>query len=175
VHDVIRQFFRLFDASVHTERTRRGYAGSGKSAMLAVARETWEDSGYRVRGGCALGHCGREPRKRLRDRVAHHRQPGASLAQGRECLDAQDVLVIDEAGMIGSRQLERVLGEAERRGAKVVLVGDPEQLQAIEAGAAFRSLTERHSHVEIAEVRRQQIQETARSVKATEKQLKEGK
>ena len=76
-------------------------------------------------------------------------------AQGRELLAAQDVLVIDEAGMIGSRQLERVLGEAERRGAKVVLVGDPEQLQAIEAGAAFRSLTERHSHVEIAEVRRQ--------------------
>ena len=52
--------------------------------------------------------------------------------------------MIDEAGMIGSRQLERVLSEAERRGAKVVLVGDPEQLQAIEAGAAFRSLAERH-------------------------------
>ena len=63
--------------------------------------------------------------------------------------------MIDEAGMIGSRQMERVLGEAQRRGAKVVLVGDPEQLQAIEAGAAFRSLTERHTHVEIREIRRQ--------------------
>ena len=76
-------------------------------------------------------------------------------AQGRELLGAHDVLVIDEAGMIGSRKLERVLGEAERCSAKVVLVGDPEQLQAIEAGAAFRSLTEQHSHVEISEVRRQ--------------------
>ncbi|HQR90613.1 MAG TPA: AAA family ATPase, partial [Caulobacter sp.] len=68
-------------------------------------------------------------------------------AQGRELLDARDVLVIDEAGMIGSRQMERLLSAAEKAGVKVVLVGDPEQLQAIEAGAAFRSIAERHSHV----------------------------
>jgi ATP-dependent exoDNAse (exonuclease V) alpha subunit len=37
----------------------------------------------------------------------------------------------------------------------VVLVGDAEQLQAIEAGAAFRSLAERHGAAEINEVRRQ--------------------
>ncbi len=132
-----------------------GYAGSGKSAMLAVARETWEDSGYRVRGVALSGIAA----ENLESGSGIASRTIASLehywAQGREHLDAHDVLVIDEAGMIGSRQLERVLGEAERRGAKVVLVGDPEQLQAIEAGAAFRSLTERHSHVEIAEVRRQ--------------------
>jgi len=65
------------------------------------------------------------------------------------------VLVIDEAGMIGTRQMERVITEAEKRGAKVVLVGDPEQLQAIEAGAAFRSIAERHGSVEITDIRRQ--------------------
>lgn len=57
--------------------------------------------------------------------------------------------------MIGSRQMERVLSEARRHGAKVVLVGDPEQLQAIEAGAAFRAVAERGGAVEITEVRRQ--------------------
>ena len=65
------------------------------------------------------------------------------------------MLVIDEAGMVGSRQMERVLGHAEQAGAKVVLVGDVEQLQAIEAGAAFRALAERHGAAEITEVRRQ--------------------
>jgi hypothetical protein len=75
--------------------------------------------------------------------------------QWESTLDARDVLVIDEAGMIGSRQMERLLSAAEKVGAKVVLVGDPEQLQAIEAGAAFRSIAERHSHVEITQVRRQ--------------------
>src|SRR3546814_2524531 len=57
--------------------------------------------------------------------------------------------------MSGTRQRERFLNEAENHGAKVVLVGDVEQLQAIEAGAAFRSLAERHGAVEITEIRRQ--------------------
>src|SRR3546814_4071441 len=79
--------------------------------------------------------------------------------QGRELLGPRDVLVIDEAGMIGTRQMERVLSEAERAGAKVVLVGDPEQLQANEAGAAFRSLAERHGAAEISAERRQHEEE----------------
>jgi ATP-dependent exoDNAse (exonuclease V) alpha subunit len=76
-------------------------------------------------------------------------------AQGRDQLTRNDVLVVDEAGMIGTRQMERVLSHARDAGAKVVLVGDPEQLQAIEAGAAFRSIAERHGAAEITEVRRQ--------------------
>ena len=132
-----------------------GYAGTGKSAMLGVAREAWEDSGYQVRGVALSGIAA----ENLESGSGIASRTIASMehrwAQGRELLDARDVLVIDEAGMVGSRQLERVLSEAERRGAKVVLVGDPEQLQAIEAGAAFRSIPERHGDVEIGEVRRQ--------------------
>jgi Ti-type conjugative transfer relaxase TraA len=132
-----------------------GYAGTGKSALLGVAREAWEDAGHRVQGLASSGI------------AAENLEGGSGIAsrtiaslehqwsQGRELLDARDVLVIDEAGMIGSRQMERLLSAAEKTGAKVVLVGDPEQLQAIEAGAAFRSIAERHSHVEITEVRRQ--------------------
>jgi Ti-type conjugative transfer relaxase TraA len=75
--------------------------------------------------------------------------------EGRELLGDRDVLVIDEAGLTGTRQMERVLSAARDAGAKVVLVGDPEQLQAIEAGAAFRSLAEAHGAVEITEIRRQ--------------------
>jgi hypothetical protein len=76
-------------------------------------------------------------------------------AQGRDMLTARDVLVIDEAGMVGTRQMERVLSHTADAGAKAVLVGDPQQLQAIEAGAAFRAIHERHGGVEITEVRRQ--------------------
>ena len=132
-----------------------GYAGAGKSAMLGVAREAGEDSGYQVRGAALSGIAA----ENLESGSGIASRTIASLehqwAQGREILTGKDVLVIDEAGMIGSRQLERVLREAEQRKAKVVLVGDPEQLQAIEAGAAFRSLTKRHPHVEIREIRRQ--------------------
>jgi AAA domain len=78
-----------------------------------------------------------------------------SWQRGRDLLTTRDVLVIDEAGMVGTRQLERVLSHAAEAGAKVVLVGDPQQLQSIEAGAAFRSIHERHGGAEIGEVRRQ--------------------
>ncbi|MBU2327259.1 MAG: AAA family ATPase, partial [Alphaproteobacteria bacterium] len=74
---------------------------------------------------------------------------------GRDALSARDVLVIDEAGLVGSRQMDRLLKQAETSGAKVVMIGDPEQLQAIEAGAAFRALAASHDAVEITEVRRQ--------------------
>ena len=52
--------------------------------------------------------------------------------------------------------MERVSAEAARAGAKLVLVGDAQQLQAIEAGAAFRLLAERHGSAELGEVLRQQ-------------------
>jgi Ti-type conjugative transfer relaxase TraA len=132
-----------------------GYAGSGKSAMLGVAREAWELAGYEVQGAALSGI------------AAENLEHGSGIAsrtlaslehqwsQGRELLTERHVLVIDEAGMIGTRQIERVLAEAEKRKAKVVLVGDVEQLQAIEAGAAFRSIAERHGAVEISEIRRQ--------------------
>ena len=132
-----------------------GYAGTGKSAMLGAAREVWERSGYQVRGAALSGiaaeslEAGSGIGSRTLASFEH------AWGQGREELTSRDVLVIDEAGMVGSRQMERVLCAIERAGAKVVMVGDPEQLQAIEAGAAFRALSERHGAAEITEVRRQ--------------------
>ena len=132
-----------------------GYAGSGKSTMLGVARAAWEAEGYQVRGLALSGI------------AAEGLEKGAGIAsrtiasleyawkEGRDQLTNRDVLVVDEAGMIGSRQMERVLSAARTAGAKVVLIGDPEQLQAIEAGAAFRALAERHGAAEITTIRRQ--------------------
>jgi Ti-type conjugative transfer relaxase TraA len=74
---------------------------------------------------------------------------------GRDPLTSNDVFVIDEAGMLGSRQLARVLDVAAAAKAKVVMVGDPEQLQAIEAGAAFRGVIGETGAAELQEVRRQ--------------------
>jgi Ti-type conjugative transfer relaxase TraA len=132
-----------------------GYAGTGKSAMLGVAREAWESAGYQVQGLALSGIAA----ENLESGSGIQSRTIASLehqwSHGRELLSPNHVLVIDEAGMIGSRQMERVISEAEKRGAKVVLVGDPEQLQAIEAGAAFRSIAERHGSVEITDIRRQ--------------------
>lgn len=132
-----------------------GYAGTGKSAMLGVAREAWEAAGYEVRGVALSGIAAEnlESGSGIASRTIASMKHG--WGQGRDVLTSRDVLVIDEAGMVGTRQLERVLSHAAEAGAKVVLVGDPQQLQSIEAGAAFRSIHERHGGAEIGEVRRQ--------------------
>ncbi|WP_322966060.1 Ti-type conjugative transfer relaxase TraA [Sphingomonas fuzhouensis] len=132
-----------------------GYAGTGKSAMLGVARDAWESAGYTVRGAALSGIAA----ENLEAGSGISSRTIASLehawARDRDQLGPKDVLVVDEAGMIGTRQMERLLTAATQAGAKVVLVGDPEQLQAIEAGAAFRSIAEAHGAAEITEIRRQ--------------------
>jgi Ti-type conjugative transfer relaxase TraA len=132
-----------------------GHAGTGKSATLRVAREAWEAAGYEVRGAALSGIAAEnlESGSGIASRTIASMEHG--WGQGRDLLTSRDVLVIDEAGMVGTRQLERVLSHAAEAGAKVVLVGDSQQLQAIEAGAAFRSIHERHGGAEIGEVRRQ--------------------
>jgi Ti-type conjugative transfer relaxase TraA len=134
-----------------------GYAGTGKSAMLGVARAAWEAQGYMVRGAALSGIAaeGLEAGSGIASRTLASLEFG--WKEGRDALTRGDVLVVDEAGLVGSRQMERVLSHAQSAGAKVVLIGDPEQLQAIEAGAAFRALAERHGAADISEVRRQGV------------------
>ncbi|WP_354199851.1 Ti-type conjugative transfer relaxase TraA (plasmid) [Agrobacterium deltaense] len=134
-----------------------GFAGAGKSTMLAAAREAWEAEGYQVHGAALSGKAaeGLEESSGIQSRTL------ASWSRGwendRGMIGRGDVFVIDEAGMVGSRQLARFVGEAEARGAKIVLVGDHEQLQAIGAGAPFRAITEEIGHAELSEIRRQRV------------------
>ncbi|MBD4909183.1 Ti-type conjugative transfer relaxase TraA [Xanthomonas citri pv. citri] len=132
-----------------------GDAGTGKSFAMATAREAWEAQGYRVRGAALAGKAADE----LQAGSGIDSRTLASLEygwkEGRDPLTSRDVLVIDEAGMVGSRQLGRVLDHADKAGAKVVLLGDDKQLPAIEAGAGFRAITERRGAAEITEIRRQ--------------------
>ena len=52
------------------------------------------------------------------------------------------MVVIDEAGMAGTRSLAPILDAAQTAGAKVVLVGDPRQLPEIDAGGMLNALTQ---------------------------------
>lgn len=134
-----------------------GIAGAGKTHLLAAVARALAARGYRVRGaalskivarslGDSIGAPSQTVHALLKD-LARDR-PFAPLEKG-------DVLVLDEAGLVGSRQMEAILSHAERVGAKVVLVGDTRQLQAIEAGAAYRAIVQRHGAAKLSEVRRQ--------------------
>ncbi|MBW3651034.1 MAG: AAA family ATPase, partial [Actinobacteria bacterium] len=131
-----------------------GAAGTGKTTALGLARTTWESARHRV-VGCALParaaaelHAGAGIESFTIDKLlAAAERDGMTLAA--------DVLVVDEAGMVGTRQLARVLDLAQRSGAKVVLVGDQRQLPEINAGGAFAALAEELGAVTLRQNRRQ--------------------
>lgn len=131
-----------------------GAAGTGKTSALSAARLAWKLAGHRVIG-CALAA-----------RAAAELQKGAGIeastidrllaeASRNGGLLHADVLVVDEAGMVGTRQLARVLDLAAANRAKVVLVGDHRQLPEINAGGAFAALADELGAVTLRHNRRQ--------------------
>ncbi|NKN39080.1 Ti-type conjugative transfer relaxase TraA [Agrobacterium sp. a22-2] len=132
-----------------------GRAGAGKTTMMKAAREAWELAGYRVVGAALAGKAaeGLEKEAGIQSRTLASWE--LRWRQNRDALDARTVFVMDEAGMVASRQMAGFVEAAVSSGAKLVLVGDPEQLQPIEAGAAFRAIADRVGYAELETIYRQ--------------------
>jgi len=128
-----------------------GEAGTGKSFATVAAAEGWAQAGFELsaaaptwRAANVLRGDGLEATtvaSLLRD-----------LDRGSLRLSSRSVLLVDEAGMVGSEHLARVIGHVDDAGAKLVLVGDPEQLGPIEAGGLFSAIAERTEPVHLHEV-----------------------
>ncbi|WP_299628106.1 AAA family ATPase [uncultured Tateyamaria sp.] len=132
-----------------------GLAGAGKSTMLATARDAWARQGITVHGAALAGKAadGLETASGIKSRTLASLE--TSWANGHAPIANGDVLVVDEAGMIGTRQMARVTSKLNEIGAKLVLVGDPDQLQPIEAGTPFRDLVDKHGAAQLTEIHRQ--------------------
>jgi hypothetical protein len=132
-----------------------GRAGAGKTTMMKAAREAWELAGYRVVGGALAGKAaeGLEKEAGIESRTLASWE--LRWNRGRDGLDDKTIFVMDEAGMVASKQMAGFVDAVVRAGAKIVLVGDPEQLQPIEAGAAFRAIVDRIGYAELETIYRQ--------------------
>lgn len=146
---------RRICSSGHGVEVVEGAAGAGKTYALAVARHAWQASGYQILG-CALAA---QAAKQLQTGAGIPSQTIDRLLAGVDrhttALDDRTVLVVDEAAMVGTRKLARLLDHAQTAGAKVVLVGDPCQLPEIEAGGTFRGLQGRLGATVLTDNRRQ--------------------
>ena len=105
-------------APPHVTRSRNlavvGIAGGGKSTMLGTARAAWHAQGCRVRGAALSGIAaeGLKGSAGLESRTIASWE--YAWQQGKEELTAQDVLMLDETRMVGSRQLDRLLRRVHR-------------------------------------------------------------
>ncbi len=135
-----------------------GRAGVGKTTMMKAAREVWEAAGYRVVGAALAGKAaeGLSSEAGISSRTLASWE--LAWSKGREALDNKTVFVLDEAGMVSSRQMALFVETVVKAGAKLVLVGDPDQLQPIEAGAAFRAIADRTGYAELETIYRQREQ-----------------
>ncbi len=132
-----------------------GAPGSGKTFALGAAGRIWRVDGHEV-VGCALAA------RAAAGLEADSGIPSTTIArllleidQGRRALTSRTVLVCDEAAMVGTRHLARLIDLTDRAGAKLVLVGDPKQLPPIEAGGLYPALRARLGAVELVQNRRQ--------------------
>ncbi len=127
-----------------------GKGGAGKTHILAAAHHGWQTAGCHVigttvaaRASARLADTTGIPSWNLTRLLADLDHPGHGP------LPPNTVIVVDEAGMAGTRQLARLAEIAARDNAKLVLVGDYRQLPEIDAGGLFRSLAENATPIEL--------------------------
>lgn len=132
-----------------------GWAGTGKTTMLRALASAYKAAGFEVFGCCqsaaATRNLAREtgiPSRTLASLLL-------AMREGKARIGPKTILVLDEAGMVGSSDFALLQAEAMKAGAKLVAVGDPKQLQPIAAGGIFNSLMKLHGRAEISNIQRQ--------------------
>ncbi len=140
----------------------QGVAGAGKSFTMAAVRQVFEEHSYRVQGLSPTNKAARELSRSTGNMPANSIESFLfRLQAGTMHLTRKDVLIIDEAGMAGSRRFDRLMQQAQTAGAKIILLGDAKQIQPIEAGQMFGEMHRRFGRSELKHVIRQTDREEA--------------
>lgn len=135
-----------------------GDAGTGKSTSMQVLKGAYESGGFTVLGAAPSGKAAAGLAESTGIDSYTVDSLLARIESGKIELDEKSVLVVDEAGMIGSRHLHSLVAQADAAGAKLILAGDPKQLQPVAAGAVLRHLADDErgvGHARLEEIFRQ--------------------
>ena len=143
-----------------------GFAGTGKSYMLEAAKNAFEESGYTVIGTAPSGIVAQdlEAKTGIKSNTIH--KTLWDIEKGEITLNKQTVIIVDEAGMVSTKLMSRLVDESQRSGAKLILIGDERQIQSVEAGGALRALKEDLGFSELKEIRRQNEEWAREAVKS---------
>lgn len=132
-----------------------GAAGSGKSHVLGPLADLWRAEGREVRALAVAWGVALELASDIDAPPSAVHPFLKDVAKGAVRLGPETVLVVDEAGMLSTRQTLQLARLSEETGCKLVLVGDTQQQQPIEAGPGMRIVKQRVKGVRIDRIRRQ--------------------
>lgn len=142
-----------------------GMAGTGKTMMLNAARIAWDEEGYEVFGAALTAQAEQELTKGAGIKSSTIAKLLIEIEMGRSPLHSKSILVVDEAGMVATPDMERLVRHCNEVGAKLALIGDGKQIQPIGPGAPFIELGARYGQAELQDIRRQNDVWARRAVK----------
>ena len=132
-----------------------GAAGSGKTTTLRPIADLYREHGQSIiatavawRTAVALGN-DVDARPFCVDKMLR------LAARGGIEINKDTTIIVDEAGMLSSRQAHHILRLSERHGAKIVFAGDTQQQQPVEAGPGLRLIRDAVGSVRVDRIRRQ--------------------
>jgi hypothetical protein len=131
-------------------------AGSGKTWVLTAAGQAWATAGLGRMVGITPSQSARNTLAAGVPQCYNAAQflghlPGQRGARGPIPLQPGDVVLVDEASMVASPDLADVIAQAADSGAKVILAGDTQQLQAVENGGGLSLLADALGFAQLAE------------------------
>ncbi len=165
----------------------QGLAGTGKTRMLHVARQVFESNDYEVKGVCFAGKAAEGLQKdsgiisttihsflnRLEEENGHRdtetdfKEKNEWNVSGLKPGNKKEVWIVDEAGMVGNSTMRSLMQAADAKQAKIVFVGDKNQLLPIAVGNSFAHLVSNNQigTIKIDEIQRQKQEDLLQSVK----------
>lgn len=138
-----------------------GSAGTGKSYSLGGVADAVRDAGMHV-FVIAPSHKAKEVIRH--DTSTDEDSAKATtgflnrIAKGGIELTDQTAIIVDEAGMVGTYDMEKLLSSAQKAGAKVILAGDTKQLQPVSAGGPMSAIAKTCGTQRIERIRRQRVE-----------------
>ncbi|MDO4900840.1 MobF family relaxase [Actinomyces sp.] len=132
-------------SSTHPVDVLIGPAGSGKTTAMAALADTWQAHYGQVVGLAPSAAAADVLGQSLGIETANTAQWLVAQQHGTAPLRAGQLVIVDEASMAATLPLAEIVSRASSAGARVLLVGDPDQLGAVQAGGAFGMIT-RHHH-----------------------------
>lgn len=132
-----------------------GRAGTGKTTTTDVLVRALRADGREVIG-CSTSWAAA---RKLEAETGMHSTSTARLLvdldRGKVKLTDKSVVIMDEAGMAGTVDIARLARHVHNADGKLILEGDAKQLQAVDAGAAFKRLSETLGDAKLTDIRRQ--------------------